>query len=113
MTKTYERVLQGTKEYSQVRFDCFRSFYEDFAVKTPYLEIIESSKTKLKVKYNRCPIYEVFIDEGIDDLAYAFCLSDSAFTKNVLPGVIFSRENEIVKGSKYCDHTWEFIKEKS
>ncbi len=48
MTKIYEKVLGNTKEKSQGCFDCFRAFYEDYAAKTPYLEIIESSKTKLK-----------------------------------------------------------------
>jgi len=108
MTKTYEKVLTGTKEYTQERFDRFRKFYEDYASNSPYIDVVESTETILKVKYSRCPFYEILIDEDLDDLAYAFCLSDAGFTENVLPGVIFSRENEIVKGSKYCDHTWKF-----
>ncbi|MCE7746346.1 MAG: L-2-amino-thiazoline-4-carboxylic acid hydrolase, partial [Candidatus Heimdallarchaeota archaeon] len=110
MVKIYADVLKGTDENSIERFDKFRAFYEEYAKKTPYLEIIESTKTKLKVKYTRCPFYEVLVDEKLEDLAYTFCLSDSVFTAKVLPGVKFSREKEIVRNDKYCDHTWEFIK---
>jgi hypothetical protein len=111
MITTYERVLKGTKKKSQERFDRFRAFYEDYAKKTPYLEIIESTPTSLKVKYNRCPFYEITLSEGLSDLAYAFCLSDQTFTEKVLPGVKFARKNVIVKNGKFCDHTWEFQKE--
>ena len=64
----------------------------------------------LRVKYKRCPFFEVMGKHGLDDFSYAFCLSDIAFTEAVLPGVEFSRENMIVKGSDYCDYAWTFTK---
>lgn len=108
MTGVYERVLSSTKLGSQERFDRFREFYEDYAQKTPYLDIIESNETILRVKYTRCPFFEISKDEGLGELAYAFCLSDPAFTQNVLPNVRFSRNFTIAKGDTFCDNTWEF-----
>lgn len=108
MISYYEKVLDSTKEGSQRRFDRFREFYEDYAKKTAYLEIIESSPTRLQVKYKRCPFYEILDDLDMGDLAYAFCLSDIGFTEVVLPGVEFSREYEIARGGPYCDNSWEF-----
>ena len=108
MISLYEKVLDSTKKGSQRRFDRFREFYEDYAKKAPNLEIIESTLTRLKVKYKRCPFYEILDDLDMGDLAYAFCLSDIEFTEILLPGVKFSREYEIARGAPYCDNTWEF-----
>lgn len=111
MTSYYERILVSTEKCSQERFDRFKESYERFSEETPYCEVIESSPQILRVKYTRCPFYEILTDQGLEELAYAFCLSDPSFTKRVLPCVIFSREHEIVKGGKYCDHTWKFSTE--
>lgn len=108
MTSLYEDILEGTEEGSQERFNKFRRFYEDYASKTSYLEIIKSNKNILKVKYNRCPFFEVCKVNGLQDLVYAFCLSDPGFTRKVLPNVTFSREKVIAKGDNYCDNTWNF-----
>lgn len=108
MISLYEDILASTEEYSQERFDCFRKFYEDYSKKTPYLKIIESTPKILRVKYLRCPFYEILEERGLEVLAYAFCLSDLTFTKKVLPGVKFSRNHEIARGGPYCDNTWEF-----
>ncbi len=110
MTNLYSNILASTKEGSQERFDKFRRFYEEYAEKTPYLKIIESTPSILKVKYERCPIVEILEDMDLADLAYAFCLSDPAFTQNVLPGVKFSRTGEIARGGAYCDNSWEYKK---
>ena len=109
MTELYENVLSETKKGTQERFNVFRKFYENYATKTPYLKIIESSESNLKVRYERCPLFEILNDLELGDLAYSFCLSDPAFTKKVLPGVDFSRKNEISKGAPYCDNTWKFL----
>jgi len=110
MTKLYEQILSTTKAGSQKRFDKFRDFYEQYAKKSSYIKIIESSDTSLKVHYYRCPFAEVMAESGLEDLSYAFCLSDYAFTNNVLPGVEFNRTHEIIKGDDFCDHAWLFIK---
>ncbi len=110
MTSLYKSILSLTKEGSQERFDKFRQFYEEYAEKTPYLIIIESTSTILKVKYERCPFFEVLEEMDLGEMAYAFCLSDPGFTEKVLPGVKFSRTYEIAKGGPYCDNTWEYEK---
>jgi len=106
MENNYRLVLGKTREGSQERFDLFRKQYEDSAEKSTYLHIVESTPTTLKVRFVRCPFSEVMEEYGLSDLAYAFCLSDPAFTKKVLPGVVFSRDHVIVKGDPFCDHTW-------
>ena len=108
LTNLYKKVLEKTTEGSQERFDKFREFYEEFAEKTPYCEILESTSTILKVKFIRCPFFEVLKDSNLEYLAHAYCLSDPAFTKNVLPGVNFSRKHLISNNEPYCDNTWEF-----
>ncbi|PWI48910.1 hypothetical protein CEE45_04050 [Candidatus Heimdallarchaeota archaeon B3_Heim] len=108
MTTYYRNILSDFEPGSQERFNRFRESYVQFASETPYCEIIESASTILKVKFTRCPFYEILTDEGLADLAYAYCISDQTFTENVLPGVQFSRNHEIVTGSAYCDHIWEF-----
>ena len=108
MSTYYENILSSYEIGSQERFNRFRDSYEQFAEKTVYCDIIESTPRILKVKFTRCPFFEVLIDQELGDLAEAFCLSDSAFTEKVLPGVVFTRNYEIVTGGDYCDHTWEF-----
>jgi len=108
MIKLYEKILKSTKKNSQERFDKFRHFYEEHAKKTHYLKIIKSTPKLLQVQYERCPFYEILKENDIPELAYAFCLSDLAFTEKVLPGVKFSRTSEIANGGLYCDNTWEF-----
>lgn len=110
MTEYYNLVLKSTEKGSQERFNRFRRHYEEYAAKCPYCNIEESTPTVLKVRYTRCPFAEVLSEYNLYNFAYAFCLSDPAFTKNVLSGVKFYREHEIVKGDSYCDHTWIFTK---
>ncbi len=109
MIRLYTNVLATTEKGSQERFDKFRVYYEEYAQNTPYLEIIESNSRTLRVKYNRCPFYEILKENDLEDLAYAFCLSDPAFTEKVLPGVRFTRSQEIAMKGTYCDNTWEFF----
>jgi len=109
MTGQFEGILASTEKGSQERFNQFREYYEGYAKKVPYVEVIESNTKILRLKFNRCPFFEILIDLELDDLAYPFCLSDYAFTEKVLPGVKFSRAHEITKGDQCCDPTWEYI----
>jgi len=106
MENHYKLMLGKTPEGSQKRFDLFRKKYLGAAEESRYLRIVKSTPTRLKVRFERCPFSEVMKEYGLSDLAYAFCLSDPAFTKKVLPGVVFSRDHVIVKGDPFCDHTW-------
>lgn len=102
----YTQVLSSTEEGTQERFDKFRHHYEEYAQKSDYIKIIKSTPHILKIHYDRCPFSEIMAEYNLSDLAYAFCLSDYIFTKKVLPNVKLQRENVIIKGDKYCDHTW-------
>ena len=110
MTSQFEGILASTEKNSQERFNQFRDYYESYAKKIPYVEVIKSNPNILRIKFNRCPFFEILTDLELGDLAYPFCLSDYTFTEKVLPGVKFSRIHEITKGDQYCDHTWELIK---
>ena len=110
MTSFYSNILTSTREGSQERFDKFRKFYEEYAEKTPYLKIIESTSSILRIKYERCPFVEILQDMDLDEFAYAFCLADPAFTQNVLPEVTFSRTGEIARITAYCDNIREYKK---
>lgn len=110
MTEYYNLVLGSTKERSQERFDVFRQHYRQASLKSPYCQIIKSTPEILEVRYDRCPFAEVAVKYNVFKLAYAFCLSDYEFTKNVLPGVDFQRKHEIIKEDRFCDHKWVFIK---
>lgn len=111
MISYYELILSSTEKGSQERFDRFRQHYENYATNTTYITIIESNPDVLSVHFDRCPFAEVMAEYEVDDLSYAFCLSDYAFTAKLLPGVRLRRAHEIVKGDAYCDHTWIFQKE--
>ena len=104
----YQHLLRNTKPGSQKRFDTFRKHYKDCGKKTPYIQILESTPTTLKVKYTRCPFTEILNEYNLPEFSYAFCLSDPAFTKQLLPHVTFHRENVIAKETPYCDHTWTY-----
>lgn len=108
MTSYYEKILDSTEPESQDRFDRFRRSYEEYSQETPYCHIVESSPKVLRVKFTRCPFFEILSEIGLNEIAYAFCLSDHKFTEIVLPRVAFTRKNEIAKGDDYCDHTWGF-----
>jgi hypothetical protein len=108
MTLYYNNILSSTMEGSQERFDKFRKHYTEYAKNSDYIQVIKSSSNVLKIQYNRCPFSEIMAEYDLSDLAYAFCLSDYIFTQKLLPNVKLQRDNVIIKGDKYCDHTWIF-----
>jgi len=112
MIQYYQHVMRGTKLGSQQRFNAFRKHYEQYAKKTTYCHIIASTSTVLKVRYDRCPFHELMNAYDLSMFTYAFCLSDHAFTKVVLPGVTFRRQSVIAKGKLFCNHTWIYKKTK-
>lgn len=109
MNSYYKSVLGHTREGSQERFDTFRKHYESYAEQSSYIHIVESTTTTLKVRFERCPFVEVMEEYELSDLTYAFCLSDLAFTKEILPEVTFHREHVIAKGASFCDHAWIYL----
>jgi len=110
MINYYELIVSSTKRGSRRRFDMFKQHYEEYARKSGYIRVLASKSNVLRVRFERCPFAEVMTEYNLSDLSRAFCLSDYAFSKKVLPGVKFRRMHEIVRGDKYCDHEWTFHK---
>ena len=112
MNHYYNLLLKGITKGSQRRFDHFREHYENYALNCEYIHIVQSSTDILKVRYTRCPFVEIMTDFGLHDFSRAFCLSDYEFTRHTLPGVVFTRTQEIASGGGFCDHTWSYKKKK-
>lgn len=108
MINYYKLVLKDTDPGSQDRFNTFRKHYESLAKQSTYLELIESSEKVLKVKFKRCPFNEVLESYDLKDYCKAFCLSDIAFTKELLPKVDFKRKCTVSDGDDFCDNSWYF-----
>ncbi len=102
----YEEVFIGTKPASQQRFDRFREHYLQHSLISSYCEVIESTKTYLKIQFFRCPFVEILEDEKLIHFAESSCKSDQAFTEKLLPGVKFNRISSIVTGENKCIMEW-------
>ncbi len=113
MNHYYNLVLKGIPKGSQRRFDRFREHYTNYALNCEYIQIVQSNTDILKVHYTRCPFVEIMTDFELHEFSRAFCLSDCEFTRSLLPGVVFTRTQEIASGGSFCDHTWSFKKERN
>ncbi len=109
MIQYYEDIFKDINEKTQERFNKFREHYERYPNQSPYCEVLESGSNVLKVRYNRCPLRDVLICEGLGEFAFSFCKSDATFTERLLPGVKLTRECSIVSGDKHCIMRWENI----
>jgi predicted ArsR family transcriptional regulator len=69
-------------------------------------DIVEESDRHIKVKFNRCPYYEVYKDYGIPEVAKKYCDADFEAFKKVHPKLKVVRDHEIAYGDDYCDHCW-------
>ena len=88
------------------RFTKFKESLKADSKKRDIFEIVEESDRHIKVKFNRCPVYEVYRDYGIPEVCKKYCDGDfEAFTK-VHPKLKVVREHEIAYGDEYCDHCW-------
>jgi predicted ArsR family transcriptional regulator len=88
------------------RFQKFREDLKEKAEQEAHLSIVEDSDNHIKVKFDRCPTYEVYADYGIPDVCQKYCDSDFEAFRNVHPKIKVTREHEIAYGDTYCDHCW-------
>ena len=87
----------------------FSLFKEDLVAKAeeqPHLSIVEESESHIKVRFDRCPTYEVFADYGIPEVCQKYCDGDFEAFRYVHPNLKVTREHEIAYGDAYCDHCW-------
>jgi hypothetical protein len=87
----------------------FQKFKDDLIFKSErdkHFTIVEESGTHIKVKFHRCPHYEVYKDYGIPEVCRKYCDSDFEASRKIHPKLRFTREHEIAYGDDYCDHCW-------
>jgi predicted ArsR family transcriptional regulator len=88
------------------RFQKFREDLKAKAEQEPHLTIVEDSDNHIKVRFDRCPTYEVYADYGIPEVCQKYCDGDFEAFRHVHPNIKVTREHEIAYGDAYCDHCW-------
>ncbi len=88
------------------RFPKFKEDLQAKAERDKHFTIVEDSNTHIKVKFNRCPYYEVYKDYGIPEVCQKYCDGDYEAFRKVHPKLRVTREHEIAYGDTYCDHCW-------
>lgn len=88
------------------RFQKFKDDLKADAESETYLAIVEDTDTHIKVRFNRCPYYEVYADYGIPEVCQKYCDGDFEAFRKVHPKLRVTREHEIAYGDDYCDHCW-------
>lgn len=68
--------------------------------------IVEESDKHIKVRFHRCPYYEVYRDYGIPEVCQKFCDADFEAFKEIHPKLKVTRNHEIAYGDDLCDHNW-------
>ena len=87
----------------------FQKFKEDLKAKAEqdkHFVILEDSDVHIKVRFNRCPTYEVYSDYGIPEVCQKYCDGDFEAFRKVHPKLRVTREHEIAYAYAYCDHCW-------
>ena len=88
------------------RFPKFKESLKADSESSKIFDVVEESDTHIKVKFNRCPTYEVYKDYGIPDVCRKYCDTDFEAFRKVHPKLKVVREHEIAYGDKFCDHCW-------
>lgn len=88
------------------RFQKFREDLKAKAEQEAHLTIVEDSDRHIKVRFDRCPTYEVYADYGIPEVCQKYCDGDFEAFRHVHPNIEVTREHEIAYGDAYCDHCW-------
>ena len=88
------------------RFEKFREDLKAKAEQEAHLTIVEDSDRHIKVRFDRCPTYEVYADYGIPEVCQKYCDGDFEAFRHVHPNIKVTREHEIAYGDAYCDHCW-------
>jgi predicted ArsR family transcriptional regulator len=92
------------------RFQKFREDLKAKAEQEAHLTIVEDSDRHIKVRFDRCPTYEVYADYGIPEVCQKYCDGDFEAFRHVHPNIKVTREHEIAYGDAYCDHCWTLEK---
>ena len=90
------------------RFHKFRKDLRIEADRDKSFRIIEESGKHVKVRFHRCPYYEVYGDYGIPEVCQKFCDGDFEAFRKIHPKLKVTRHHEIAYGDTFCDHCWTF-----
>jgi predicted ArsR family transcriptional regulator len=88
------------------RFPKFKENLKAEAARDKSFVIKEESARHIKVKFHRCPYYEVYRDFGIPEVCQKFCDGDFEAFRKLHPKLKVTREHEIAYGDTFCDHCW-------
>ena len=88
------------------RFQAFKEDLKARAKENEHPVVVEESDRHIKVRFNRCPTYEVYKDNGIPEVCQKYCDSDFEAFPQIDPKIRVTREHEIAYGDSYCDHCW-------
>ncbi len=88
------------------RFHAFKENLKAEAQDGNSFTVVEESDKHIKVKFHRCPTYEVYKDFGIPEVCQKYCDGDFEAFRKVHPKLRVTREHEIAYGDAYCDHCW-------
>jgi len=88
------------------RFPKFLESVRADAAKRDYMDVVEESDRHIKVRFDRCPYYEVYRDYGIPEVCQKYCDADFEAFRKVHPKLRVTREHEIAYGDGFCDHCW-------
>jgi predicted ArsR family transcriptional regulator len=88
------------------RFEKLKENLKSEAAADGHLTVTEESDRHIKVRFNRCPYYEVYRDYGIPEVCRKYCDGDFEAFRKVHPGLRVTREHEIAYGDSCCDHCW-------
>lgn len=110
--KAYQKYSNDhfSKPYIDLPMDKrFLQFKEDLKTESgrdKSFTITEESEKHIKVRFHRCPYYEIYRDYGIPEVCQKFCDGDFEAFQNIHPKLKVSREHEIAYGDTFCDHCW-------
>jgi hypothetical protein len=90
------------------RFPLFKENLKAEAERDKSFVITEESDRHIKVRFHRCPYYEVYRDYGIPEVCQKFCDGDFEAFRLVHPKLRVTREHELAYGDDFCDHCWTF-----
>lgn len=72
------------------------------------IDVIESSKQKLRFNVTRCRYAEMYKSMGLSDLGELLsCNRDGKFCTGFNPDIRFERNQTIMEGNEYCDFHYE------
>ena len=88
------------------RFQALKESFKARAREHGLPVIVEESDRHIKVRYDRCPAYEVYRDLGIPEVCQKYCDGDFEAFPKIDPRIKVTREHEIAYGDSFCDHCW-------